>query len=520
MTMKTFQKLLALLLTLALLGAALSACASGKETPPAGGGQPDDGQTGAEGAAGDDGAAPDEMTNIRFLFDDSRSCADFGERIVEKINAITEPELGVHVAIDYVSSGDFKTKTIVALAGGDVYDLMSVNPRLPLANLYASSVLTDITQLLPEWAPDTHALIGQYLPACSYDGRVYCIPTLRSYQTNTYLGMRKDVLDDAGLTEQAQAVAGWDDFEKILEAVHAVRPDLYFCQGPSYMLNYSVGVRGETDRFADSLPSYVKDANWLVYASTDGVVTNHAVTPGYLADCQMMARWMERGYVYPDAPFSEESGYDLIKQGIGFAVEFNGEYGTEVAFRDKTGYDCVLVEVCKGSITTDVPNTWALGVPITAEEPEAALRFVNLLYTNSDVMNLFVRGEEGVDYDLVDGEVVYREDPVYKNYDWGVGNQLILTPIAGNGANFYEEVAKLNAAAETSPFLGFVLDVSELEFLVGQISSVYDKYRKSMEYGLYTDEDYQKFCTELETAGMQEYLQGIQAQLDAWRAQQ
>ncbi len=531
--MKKIKAILALVLVAILLVTLFAACAESESvqdnnTPSdAGSDTQDKAPAGndSEEEEEEDGQAQGELVTIRFLYDDSRSCADYADRIEARINELVEPLIGVHVDIDYVSSGDFKTKTIVTLAGGEVYDLMSVNPRLPLENLYSATVLMDITDLFREYAPDAYEIVEQYLPACSYDGSLYCIPAMRSYLTNNYIGMRKDILDELGLTEQAQNISSWSEYEQILAAVKENYTDqgtgLYaVSQAVNYCISYPYAVMGESGRFEDYLVNTVQDSYGMACADQDGNVFSRMSSAGYVAECKQVASWMDKGYLFPDAPFSEDSGYDLIKQGVSFSMCFRGEYGTEVAFRDKTGYECVVVKVYDGMITTDVPSAWSLGIPITSEEPEAACRFVNLMYTNSELMNLFVRGEEGVDYEVVDGQVRYLSDQVYKNYDWGVGNQLILTPLEGNGADFYDRVAEVNASAPVSPFLGFVIDASKMDYLISQISSVRDEYRQLLECGGYTQEAYEACLTKLEHAGIDDYVQQIQDQLDAWRAQQ
>ncbi len=41
--------------------------------------------------------------------------------------------------------------------------------------------------------------------------------------------------------------------------------------------------------------------------------------------------------------------------------------------------------------------------------PEAAMKFLNLTYTDADVINLLINGVEGRDYVLSDGYVSYPE---------------------------------------------------------------------------------------------------------------
>ena len=131
---------------------------------------------------------------------------------------------------------------------------------------------------------------------------------------------------------------------------------------------------------------------------------------------------------------------------------------------------------------------------------------INLLYTDSEIMNLLTWGVEGVDYELVDGQVQHVEDSHYYEADFLIGNNLLLTPLYGNGADFYERVKTVVSNAELSPYLGFAVNTGDLDLTISQLTAVNDQYQASFYCGLYTPELYQDFLSKLEAAGVQEYL--------------
>lgn len=109
-------------------------------------------------------------------------------------------------------------------------------------------------------------------------------------------------------------------------------------------------------------------------------------------------------------------------------------------------------------------------------------------------------------------------DDAYYEADFLVGNNLLLTPLYGNGADFYDKVTEINANAVKSPYLGFAFDATGMDDVVSQISTVYNEYRKSLVAGGYTPEAYAAYKGKLETAGIRAYQQAFQTQLDAWLA--
>ena len=132
-------------------------------------------------------------------------------------------------------------------------------------------------------------------------------------------------------------------------------------------------------------------------------------------------------------------------------------------------------------------------------------------------MNLLVRGEENVDYTVENGEATRIENQ-YFGADYICGNNTLLIPLAGNGADYYERVKEMNASAELSPYLGFALNLTDdMNLQISQISAVTDQYRQTIQCGGYTEEMYQEYLEKLEVAGVYDYLDAVAQQVTAWQ---
>lgn len=102
--------------------------------------------------------------------------------------------------------------------------------------------------------------------------------------------------------------------------------------------------------------------------------------------------------------------------------------------------------------------------------PEAALKFLNLTYTDKDIVNLLIYGIEGRDYIMNDdGTVSYPEGedsttvPYTAQLSCGtLGNFFIMYPTAGTDPASLEWEQKQNEEAKTSPAMGFTFDSSKL----------------------------------------------------------
>ena len=172
-------------------------------------------------------------------------------------------------------------------------------------------------------------------------------------------------------------------------------------------------------------------------------------------------------------------------------------------------------------------NTWV--VPVTSKEPEAAVKFLNLMYTDKEVVDLLNYGIEGSDY-------VVKDDGTYgypKGYDstnvgyhidmtWLFGNQYLAGVWEGDDPESREISKEINAEASKSATFGFSADVSEFGTQIAAITSAVNEYAGTLQNGLAQDVDatLEEFLQKLNAAGIDQVADGVQAQLDAWISQE
>ena len=513
--MKKLKAALSLILVLALIVALGAACAKTDTTKP---------ENATPGTSTDTPVDPEEIVDLNMFIPDMNNAhgMDHQERLEGLVNQITEPK-GLRVHLTFLMIGDWVTKLQTSIAGGETIDLMCYCIGNGITAMYNNGMAKDITDLLNEYAPETVELMGSYLAAYTFGGRTYGLPVLRDYVSNGYMMYNKSMLDDKGLTEQAEAVSSWSELEDLFAAItKAYEGTGIYAHIPSNGNTISSnGYILHGDKFSDiEVADSLGDSTGVVYCSeNDDKVTLFQATPEYEYSVSMVKRWMDNGYIFPDAIFdSQLSATSIISQGLGVS-EFNvSEEGVEITKTNWYGAPALCKKVYTGTIKTATLNSWGMGIPVTSDEPEAAAKLINLLYTNADLMNVMIHGEEGVDYAVEDGQAKLLADNAYNMGTYVLGNNMLVLPMAGNGADFYDRVQAGVKAAKMSKYLGFVLDTSDLSLVISQISAVNDQYRTTMQCGGYTEDLLQEYLGKLESAGVQDYLDAVQAQLDAWLA--
>ena len=174
-------------------------------------------------------------------------------------------------------------------------------------------------------------------------------------------------------------------------------------------------------------------------------------------------------------------------------------------------------------------------VSASSKNPERAVMFMNLQYSDEYVATASRFGIEGVNYkltkdslgnDRLDFTGTNNEDPknraYYNWYGAQWGNLFKCTLPVGQPDNFFEELAKMNEEAgafETN--LGFVFVQDAVANEIAACAGVIDEFRKPLMQGAYPESEIEAKCAEfvekLNANGIQKVVDEAQKQLNEWR---
>jgi len=164
------------------------------------------------------------------------------------------------------------------------------------------------------------------------------------------------------------------------------------------------------------------------------------------------------------------------------------------------------------------------GIPQSSKVPEAAMKFLNLMYADKDIVNLLSWGIEGKHYEKVSDNVIKYPDGVYAgnngynlNMSFAMGNSFLSYVFEGNDPNLWNQTAEFNKNAIKSKALGFNFDSSPVKTEVTAVSNVVSKYALGLEYGILDpDKSLPEFIKGLKAAGIDKIIAEKQKQLDKW----
>ena len=219
---------------------------------------------------------------------------------------------------------------------------------------------------------------------------------------------------------------------------------------------------------------------------------------------------------------TKEDWYEKVKgKTIGPRKELIKE------FRNETQKNILIyptprfLEYAKENMSVSV-NYWT--VPISSANPDAAVKFLDLMYKNHELGNLISWGIEDYNYKMSDTENIIEMDPdhYYKGEFclWGDNRYIYLDNPLLTMDRFENFTA--DCAANTSVAAGYGYDSSKMSNQLIAIQGVLAEYLPSLETGSSADLEgtYQEFIRKLKDAGIDEVIADNQAQLDAWLAGQ
>lgn len=445
------------------------------------------------------------------------------------INEITEDEINTHVDLTYIESGAYTQQINLMMSSGEAVDLLVTTPGGPTSfnSMASQGQLMDITDLMEDYAKNITEDMGELLKATSVDGKIYGVPCNKAFVTNINIYMRTDVLEDLGLLEKAQDMTTFTEYEEILDAVKN-----------SDKWNYLAGIvangqYSEIVAVANSLltEDHFEDCNYfdnlgdsmfLVGVDDSGNIYNFHRSDAYRKLCDRAREWYEKGYIYKDSATTQEMATSLVKSDAAFSFITQTEVGSEAAVSITCGMDMTCVPVVKLPISTSSVNKFVWVIPTSAKEPEAALTFFNMAYSDSRIANLLAWGIEGVDYEIKDngnaGYIEGNENPAYHTGDVTWPSKLVTLPWENDSPTLRQEQKAARDAAEYSPYLGFLGDTTVFSTELGAVSNAIEEYKPMLNAGVAPAGAFNEFVQKLEVSGIDKIVEQYQAQLDAWKA--
>jgi putative aldouronate transport system substrate-binding protein len=421
--------------------------------------------------------------------------------LTEKINAT--------LTLQVIDWGSWADKMNLKYASGEKFDLVwTVNwdnfyPKIEQGNFL------DLTKLIDEYAPDAKKIIDPALMSGSkYKGKHYSLPVQKEMASTRGLLLRKDLVEKykVDLTK----ITKLEDMEPIYDQILKNEPGVV-----PFFLDKATSVF--TILSQKDLDSY------LVREAKDYKVVNMFETPQYKAGLDLARKWYLAGYVNKDAA-TTGNWAEQIKAGKVFSFPSALKPGKDAEVSQAHGVEYVQVDLTKPIITTADTTGSMMSISRTSGNPERAMMFLNLLYTDKKLVNMIAYGIEGTHFVKKSENVIDFPQGVTAQTSgyslgtaWMFGNQFNNYLWTNEDPKKWEKFGAFNKAADVSRVIGFSFDPSNVKNEVSAESNVHKEFIPALQTGTVDpNEVLPQFNSKLKSIGTDKIAAEKQKQIDAF----
>ena len=464
------------------------------------------------------------------------------ELVNEEFNKLLQTYPGMeHVTVHFncYAGADYANAVALAQTAGQQMDILNsvylnfvdqvkMGSYMPLDDLLKDH--PNLYNALPDWLWD----LG------SVDGQVYMVPHYQRAANQEYLLIPKDYWDKYADQDAINALCANKDrtVEEAAEVLSAYVAAVQAGEGATkYALRYGqtwTHTHGLTKRYDNISDNFVlfegdKEVKYL-YA-------NDTAKEAY----EIAAQWYDKGYIHPDALTVEESdlNYANMLNPVSYCYCFQNGAGTgeEVSkqISGQYGFDVVAIPVWSNYF---IQNNWGAGgdgITASCKNPKEAMRFIELMNTEEgkDLYNMATYGLEGKHYEKIDDSHIKTleydgtqggADTSYAAMKWIMGNTFNAWLNQGCAEDENAIALEINESSDnaTSSIMGFRVDVTPVQSKMEQIKAVTDEYYPTLVCGAVGsskwEATYNEYVDKLNKAGLQDVLDEIQKQVDAFWA--
>lgn len=469
----------------------------------------------------------EELVTIKAKLLNNTVNAAGAERVLKRLNELTESKINTHVDAEFIEFGAWNQTINLMISGSETVDVISLSPMLTIDMLEKQNALMDITGLVDTYAPESKLLLEKILPSTTKDNKLYGIPKLSDQDQVRCIYMREDILKEMGMVDKAKTIKSWSELEELLLAVKEQHPELtpLFVSYNSGSTPGGAGDDNAEDQFSWNCNlDNAGDSYKFVYVDPEtGNIESLYESDMYASMVKRMSDWYQKGLIYTDGAVTDDDATTAMSAGKFFCYYGQGKSDPDIAASEMegwTGQDLICVQLYHLQALTTNINMFGFAVPYTSTEPEAAVKFINLMMTDPEVTNLLSYGEEGIDYILVEGVAKYPDgldatSVGYHSQSFLFGNELQAHPWDGTTPEIQENALDyyLNKM-ETPLYFGFTADT---DAITTEITACYNatlEYRPMLECGSAQnwEETLQQFRKKLKDCGIDKIVETYREQ--------
>lgn len=436
------------------------------------------------------------------------------EVVEAALNALTVPAINCTVKIRNCFVDDSELINNKSFQNGEKMDIICCGDLAATMEWISSQYLLPLDGLLEEYGSGLLSLFGEELNSIKIEDELYVLPMQPCYARAGGIIYNAELASEYGIKIPSHITM--EELNDIFEELHIKAPEIY----------------ATTQAFGKvNLFEYFYDIETLGYRYMDcGVILDYDTTmiQNFYAteECReyykMLRSWVEQGYMASDTMTSGQvqQKYFANKEIFCLPVyytpltcsEEQAKYEFEIGAAQITGAVCSTSSIWK--------PVWAISY--TSQNPEKAMQFLELIYTDSEISNLLSYGVEGTHYSKVSEHVIVPvETDGMKNYQSTIshfGNQTEMLHWYPANEDTNDRLLEFYDSAQRSKTLGYTFDITPVQLQFVAVNDILELYVPPLECGMVENVEgaIDTLLMEIEKAGIDDIIAENQRQLDEW----
>lgn len=431
--------------------------------------------------------------------------------IEEALNKrLDELNAGYHVSLITYGWDNYAEKVGLAARGAaaneEIFDLATTASWLgPYVTLVNEETLLDLTPYLDAQPELKDSLSESSIKGATVNGGLYGIQTIidGTPMARDYYGWNLAELEKIGMTaDDVKDIDTIEGLEPILKAYKEKFPEKYPLRGGDGLAFRRIN---------------------LITTKPDGSYEiNNVYEQDWLKEkFEVTAKYLEAGYLHPEAGYDQASdAQKSADQWLVFKAE--GEPGAGSVWTEQNETPIYMTPAADDTIVySNIVQGKLTSVYRHTKYPEQAVDFIAKVKFDDKIQNILAWGIEGETYELKDGKAAWIDkQEIWNPWQHQWSNDVRIPSTNGEALDTPEMKALIerhNKPLIPAVDLGF-LPSAELQEKMDQIHAATVDHMKDVQNGRFAS--YEALLKEAKDAGVDEVVEQLKAEFEAWKAKQ
>lgn len=452
-----------------------------------------------------------EQITLNFPLITSGESLENLEAVERELNDYLEDKLEARIHLVKADMATLENFYLLQSSRQDPVDFICLLPAESELSIMADSgLMVPLDDYLEEYGTGAASASSDILEIGRLRGRQYMIPQVKNnYTMGTSLEFNASLVKKYQL--DVTSIQSIEDVEPFLQMIKENEPDVIPIISPRS--NGYISLLGVYDDLIDSFGVLNLEKSQSL------TVENWIQSEEFMNHAKLIHDWYKKGYIAKDVLTIQESGASLLMSGQAFCnlstIMPTADEGLDPD--SENGIMEIQLKNIPQLLTSTQAGLEGIGISRFCKEPEHAMKFIDLLFTDPYVANLLEYGIQGKDYTITEDGFADSGGNYFLFYGQPL-NQSLCYVKKQYGMNYEEKCRDFREGDVISPAFGFVFDPAPVHKEMALCKAVWEKYYPVINCGCVDPEnEIPRFVQELKEAGIDRIIEEKQLQLDAWR---